>query len=502
MDNIKSLYKNERKCIIINIINYHTRYYMNELQNELQETADFFYVSDKEAKDISLKLTEHVQNKLYYNPKPLKVNCGVKINLDYSTKNMRQSFFKDCSFDGVNYNDTGLAGSLFIDSRFYESNFDNTNFQSCDFRNCHFRNINKGFNYTRFSKSIFTDSTFEKCIFNGVLLNDTIFTNCIISNCDWIPVSVENTIFKNTLLQNVKFRKMNFEFSTFDNIKLDYVKLPFPTIPYIYNGLTYLVSTSDNVRITSAKKKEGLSIDEYLEQLDNLCIFYKYTHNYFPLTNILICQKKYKEAFSSIINGVEMSIELRRFRMLRNYCKQLKYICGITMHERQNLYNHILNKIGHMDFQNFEYANLNNYLPEVRQILLDDLNSEKIEVSLSTNIQSDNIDQLSILLNIIEELLHGICEYSMELRHNSPWDIFLTIFSDKNNISLIISSFSMVFGAIQTSLTVRNVISEKKQNRYEQIEKCRNKIASSNITVNLTINNQGNIQINNQINSL
>lgn len=328
-------------------------------------------------------------------------------------------------------------------------------------------------------------------------MNDTIFTDCSITNCSWTPVSIENSVFKNTLLENVKFKSMNFEFSTFDNIRLDNVKLPFPTIPYIYNGLTYLVSTSDNIRITSAKKKEGLTVGEYLEQLDNLCAFYKYTHNYFPLTNILICQKKYKEAFASVINGIDVSIELRRFRMLRNYCKQLKYINGITMHERQSLYNYILNKIGRMNFQKFEYANLNNYLPEFRQILLDDLSEEKIELSLSTNVQSEDIEKLSILLEVIENLLHGKCEYSIELRHNSPWEVFLTIFSDPNNISLIISAFSLVFTAIQTAIAIRQAIPSKSKAQNNEIEKCKNVLKSADITVNLTINNQGNIQINN-----
>lgn len=377
---------------------------MNELKKILQETEEFFFIDDEEVQKLSLQLTEHMNNKLYFNPTPLKVNKGVKINGDFSTKNLRQSFFHECTFDGVNYQDSGLAGSLFVNSKFYESNLTNTNFQSCDFRNCKFENISEGLKYTRFSKSIFTNSSFNKCVFNGTLMNDTVFTDCIFTNCSWVPVAIENTIFKNTILQNVKFKSMNFEFSTFDNIQLDNVKLPFPTIPYIYNGLNYLVSTSDNVRITSAKKKEGLTINEYIEQLENLCAFYKYTHNYFPLTNILICKKLYKEAFASVINGISISIELRRFRMLRNYCKQLKYINGITMHERQTLYSFILDRISGMNFQKFEYANLNTYLPEVRQILLDDLNKEKLEISLTTNIEETDTKKIAIMLEVIEKL--------------------------------------------------------------------------------------------------
>lgn len=478
---------------------------MSELEKIIKETESFFYVDDAEAIKLSQELSEHVKNKLYFNPTPLKVNDGTKINGDFSTKNLRQSFFNNCDFEGANYSDAGLAGSLFANSHFNECNFMNTNFQSCDFRECKFVNIKAGLKYTRFSKSIFTDTIFTDCVFKGTLMNDTIFTNCSFVNCRWTPVSVENSIFKNTLLQGVKFKSMNFEFSTFDGVKLDDVKLPFPTIPYIFNGLNYLVTTSDNIRITSAKRKEGITIDEYMENIDRLSEFYKYTHNYFPLTNILICKSMLKEAFSSVLNGINLSIELRRFRMLKNYCKQLKYIDGITMHDRQSLYRYILNKISRMNFQDFENNNLNNYLPEVRQLLLDDLKDQKIEVSLSTNIDSSDTYKISVMINVIEHLLEGKCNYSIELRHNSPWDIFIPIFTDPNTILLIINVISLVFSATQTTIAIRQSLKSKndKSVDFETIEACKSKLKDCNIIIeNLTINNNGNIQINNITNSL
>ena len=476
---------------------------MDNLEKIIKETESFFYVDDVEIKKLSEELSEHMTNKLYFNPTPLRVNEGVIISEDYSTKNLRQSFFNNCIFDGANYSNAGLAGSLFGKSQFYECAFLNTNFQACDFRNCKFENINNGLEYTRFSKSIFTNTIFKDCTFNGAVMNDTIFSDCSFLDCKWIPVSVENAIFKDTLLQNVKFKSMNFEFSTFENIKLDNVKLPFPTIPYIFNGLNYLTTTSDNIRITSAKKKEGISIDEYMENLDNLSKFYKYTHNYFPLTNILISKKLFMEAFSSIINGINLSIELRRFRMLKNYCRQLKYIVGITIHDRQSLYKYILNKISQMDFQDFDYNNLNNYLPEIRNLLLDDLSEQKIEISLSTNIESNDTEKISVLLTIIEELLGTRCNYSIELRHNSPWDIFIPIFTDPNNISLIINIVIMVFSATQTQIAINQSKNGKKDVPVDnkKLENCKSKLKEHNIIImNLTINNSGNIQINNTTN--
>lgn len=472
---------------------------MNNLELIIKDTEEFFYVDEKEAITLSAELTEHMRNKLYFNPTPLKVNNGVKINGNYETKNLRQSFFKQCEFENVNYYDAGLAGSLFVESIFMESNFTNTNFQSCDFRTCDFNGIKTGLNYTRFSKSIFSDTTFNDCIFNGVLMNDTIFDNCTFTNCEWIPVSIENAVFKNTTLDNLIFKSMNFEFSTFDGIVLNNVKLPFPTIPYIFNGLNYLVKTTDNVRITSAKYKDGITVEQYLENLDKLRKFYTYTHNYFPLTNILICKNMHDEAFASTLNGINLSIELRRFRMLKNYCKQLSYINNITMHDRQSLYRYILDKISKVDLMDFEYSNLKNYLPEVRQILLDDFREQKLEISLSSNIETDDAKKIPILINIIDDILKDKCEYSIEMRHNSPWDFFVQVFTDPNNISLILNAITLVFTAVQTKIALNQIQKESKDKsiKHDEIEKYRTVLIENNIVItNLTINNNGNIHVN------
>ena len=473
---------------------------MENLEKILKETEGFFYVDDEKITKLAEELTEHMNNKLYFNPTPLKVNKGTIISGDYATKNLRQSFFYDCKFKDANYADASLAGSLFSNTYFDKGNYLNTNFQSCDFRKCNFENIITGLDYTRFSKSVFVGSDFRNCKFKGVLMNDVIFTDCNFIDCQWVPIAIENTVFKNTVLQKVKFKSMNFEFSTFDNIKLDRVTLPFPTIPYIFNGLNYLKNTSDIVRITSAKSQNGISIDEYFQILDNLEKFYKFTNNYFPLTNILISKDMHKEAFASVINGINLSIELRRFRMLRNYCKQLNYIENISTHDRQSLYRHILNKVYDMHFQAFEYENLNNYLPEIRQLLLDNMEGQRLEISLLTNISSEETDKLSFLINIIEHLLTTKCNYSIELRHNSPWEVFIRLFTDPDTISNIINLISLVFSAIQLKIMLDQHLESKQTKNLEtkQIKEYQKALSEKNIVINnLIINNNGNIQINN-----
>ena len=48
--------------------------YMENLEKILKETEGFFYVDDEKITKLAEELTEHMNNKLYFNPTPLKVN--------------------------------------------------------------------------------------------------------------------------------------------------------------------------------------------------------------------------------------------------------------------------------------------------------------------------------------------------------------------------------------------------------------------------------------------
>ena len=117
---------------------------------------------------------------------------------------------------------------------------------------------------------------------------------------------------------------------------------------------------------------------------------------------------------------------------------------------------------------------------------------------MSTNIDSSNIENLSVLVNVIELLLDGKCDYSIELRHNSPWDIFIPIFADPNSISFLISTISLVFSAIQTKIAVEQSLRDKNDQTidYQTIKICKSKLKNNNIVIiNLTINNNGDIMV-------
>lgn len=467
---------------------------MNEL-NSITNTGRI--IDEKELEIITARLSANMKNKFFFNQEPYKAYDSVRINENYEGKNLRQSYFKDCLFDGANLRRTGLAGSVFFGCDFKPCLFIDTNLQSCDFRSCCFESLE--LEYTRMNKSSFYDTVFRNCVFSSVSMNDAIFEKCKFINCTW-TLSIENTVFKNTLLDTVIFKEMNFEFATFENIKSNNVKFPFPTIPFIYNGLTYVSTTSDNIRITSAQNKDGLTAKEYLYYIEDLKDFYTATQNYFPLVNIFISQKEYKKAFSSLILGLKLSIQIRAFRMLKYYCKQLKYINNVSAHQRQELYYFILNEISKCDLKEFEKNALNLYLPEVKDLLYYQGQDKRLQILLDTNIEDNDYDKISILMFSLDSFLKNKCTYSLELRHNSPFQGLLDILTDAEKIDIILKGLAIIssitFGTIHA---IQNRKARLSKNDEKICSKARDELEKSDISiVNVYVINNGNIYINSQ----
>ena len=450
-------------------------------------------IDNDEFFNATQRLSANVQKKHFYTAEYNKLHKGVTISESYRTRNLRQRFYYDCKFNYADFHQSSLAGSLFNQCSFTKIDFFDTNLQSCDFRTCRFSNIT--FKSTRFNKSTFSDVKFENCIFETVSFNDAIFDECQFINCEWVPIVVENVIFRRTLLDTVKIRKMNFEYSTFDNVKLNNIKLPFQTIPYIYNGLTYLSSTQDNVCVTSALNPAGISIEEYLLNIPDMITYYHNICEYFPLTNIYIMQKNYEAALQSVYCGLGLAIELRRFRMIKYFCKELDFIPSITLKDRQSLYTYILNQLSKQDFASFETDSLNMYLPEVKRLLIDDYSNNKIQVMFETNIPKENFPLVRSLISSLDEALKDKCSYSIEMRHNSPWSFLLNIITNPNAISEILSIISIVLGLAQLHTNSKKGIdlSTKLNNNYVNVNK--QKRNQKIVFKNVTIINQGTIYI-------
>ena len=102
-----------------------------------------------------------------------------------------------------------------------------------------------------------------------------------------MEAGIREVLIITTPRDNVTFKNLNLEYTQFINVKINDTALPFPTIPFIINGINYLMHTKDKVFVKSAKA-DKITKDEYLNILPHLKIYYEKTHNYFPLANIYI----------------------------------------------------------------------------------------------------------------------------------------------------------------------------------------------------------------------
>ena len=457
------------------------------------------YIDNEKLLQASNSLSKHMKNKFFFNPEPYFIYKGVLFHESYRTKNLRQLFFDNCIFEGADYYQAGLAGSTFVQCTFKPCDFNDTNFQSCDYRKCAFDDID--FFYTRFNKSTFSGVIFRNCHFVSVSFNDVVFDKCKFIDCTWHPISIENAIFRNTLLENIEIKNMNFEFVTFDNIHINNVKLPFPTIPFIFNGLTYIAKTKDKVRITSAEKPEGLSAKQYLENIPNLITFYQGTFNYFPLVNIYIMLKKYEDALKSIYLGVDISIRVRKFRMLRFFCRQLDYIDNVGRKERKELYDFILMRLSQEKFNAVENDSLNMYLSEVRQLLISENQQKSVQLILQTNILNNEFSKLSTFLSVLDKVLDKHCTYTVQLRHDSPFLAFVDFITNAENINMILDGVMIVLGFLQLGQGIKERKAKsktKKESSLPEVTSLNETLINNDIKIeNLTIINNGKITIKN-----
>ena len=451
-------------------------------------------ISDDELNELKDKLSSHMKNKLFFNSEPYKVHKQVNIYENYEGKNVRQSYYNNCIFDGANLSGTGLSGSMFRDCTFKPCVYTNTNFQSCDFRNCIF--IGVVLDYTRMNKSSFYRVRFINCNFNSSSINDAIFDECDFANCYW-NVSIENTLFKNTLFDSVKFKNMNFEFAEFDNIKTNNIKFPFPTIPFIFNGVKYIMNTNDNVRITSAKTPEGLTKNEYCQLLADLSKFYEKTFNFFPLVNILIAQGENEKAYKAVFTGVRRAIKIRAYRQIKYFCKQIRYIENVSAHQRQDLYKMILQETANniVPMEAFERRAFEQYLPEIKDLLSCSNNDKKIQMIFYTNIQENDYERIAVLMSAFDSFLKGKCYYTLSFRHNSPFDVIFDAFANPDIAQMIVEGLvaiaSIGFGYITCKMSSKD---QKIVNEGSKILKENNIVVNNYIIIN-----GGNVQISEEL---
>ena len=361
----------------------------------------------------------------------------------------------------MNFTEAGFPSSIFMDCKFINCKFEYSNFQFCDFRNCSFEYIKpENINCIIFTKSLFTNNIFKNIIFKSANFCDCVITNSIFNSCKFISVATTQTIFQGVTFKNLKFRSQNFDYAIFNEIKMINSVLPFPTIPFIFNGIKYLQETEDNVLITSYdnenQKMTRITKEKYLSLLDDLEIYYLKVKWYFPLANIYIARNKFELGMEAILQGIQQAVIVKNFRILTFYCFLITNCEYYNYNDRKKIYYYLVNTISKVELSYIDTNNLNFYINDIKNILLNESSSPCLNISLKTNIQADDYLRLSIFLKSLDELARQFSNsdlrYSITLRHNSPYDIALMI--NALNIDTIILYLMGIYSMIKVSAKI------------------------------------------------
>lgn len=432
-------------------------------------------ISDYDFKRAQKNLMKNMKQKSFYREEQFVLYENETISSNFSGENLRRSYYIDSVIRKADLTNVGFSGSIFISTDFYDCTINNTKLDFCEFDNCNFVNsTDNELLYLNFFESVICNSQFKNLDMHAANFTNAIFENVLFKDCTWKSLCLEGTVFKNTIFDNVKLQKLNFEFSFFDNVKMNNVRLPFPTIPYIFNGLKYLMNTQDSIRISSAASESGsISVEEYLNNIDDLIIFYTKTQNYFPLANILISQAKYDYAYAAILSGIKFSMmHIRNFRLVYYYSKLLQITEQFTHTQRANIYDIIIKHSNLPNWRPLDYYNFNCYINKIRNTLLNEVQDDFFVVTLNTNILCTEYSKISCLYQTLENIIRIVEEeqkkkitHYIEIRHNSPHEFFVKAFSDPAVLSLLLDAISLVCMGIGK---LSNLHQEKKTEKLEK----------------------------------
>lgn len=401
---------------------------------------------------IQDKLSSHVSNKYIYRKDSVRTYSKVDFDneTDWSSKNMRRIHFSDCNFANVNFQSTGFTGSIFYDCNFQlNCNLRNTIFDECLFINCDFFGLS--FQSTSFCRSEFHNSKIGNCVMSRCFLTESKIYDTIIEDTIFDDIIWESAILKNSNFNNVNLKNLNMEFVYIDGAKFENTAIPFSSIPFIFGGLKYISDNRDTAKIQTINPDYPLGWmngEEYERLLPDLCTFYRESLSYFPLCNILFSFDMIDEGIDCLIEGLKFWYKCQNFKMLFYLC-DLANLYNFNINRRKRIFSQIekLNAQIQLSDNLWLTNKWNTYLNKVRGTLLNSENMPHITLAIATIINNNDYLALCAFIETFEKyFLSSDFYFSVEIRHNSPFDLLYTIFSDPSILFELVVGIATIVG--------------------------------------------------------
>ena len=432
-------------------------------------TSTFSNAEITQGKQLLIKHAGHVANNNMVFQKSYKANYSD----NYSFLSLKRSRLLDCVCDHANFTATAFSGSTFQETVFRNCNFKNASVDFCLFYKCclEAENEEKGI----INANLGNSNIIESQIINLSILQSTV-SNVLFENTMFHKAKIEYSAFENSVFKNCRFEKMelrnlNLEYVEFINPSFDDIVLPYAQIPYIFGILLYMRDNNGSLWISSTSNTK-ISVDEYFALLPSMIPYYLSEQEYFPAANIYIALNEYEKAFEMIMNGMKKAGYEKDFRMLKYFCK-LAITNGWCNREKiKQLYSFVYNINNFEPMIEYERHNYYMHLGEFRKILIfhnDTLPT--LHVHLHTNILSHEAEKVSFLLHTLDQILDTVKNddiiSSIELHHESPYELILIVIGAFSVLQTVAKGFSIIFEPVKD---IQEIIINQQQIKLNQQE--------------------------------
>ncbi len=384
--------------------------------------------SKEQMKEAIKNLEKNLPDQDVQNGSIFQIASGAEISKDYSRKSLKRINANHCRFNKSIFRAVAAVGSRFSNIYFQECDFSASNFQYCYFDNVNFAN-NSFASGANFSHSVFIECNFDKIDIKECTFFDCQFQGCSFKSSNINSITLENSMFYNCTIEKMNLAHLNLEYTQIAEISMKEVTLPPYQIAYVIGGPSYLFTTDDSIFVYT--DKGDIEAIKYKRWIDDLIIYYHSQHDFFPLANIMIGLSEYEEALTCIKQGIAEAFDYFDFRMVKHYCK-LAISCKYFSHTQLKFLYDLITELSYK--KELGVKELHSYfinIGEIRELLLNTAgNKERAEFIIKTSIDKDDLESVNELYNRINYILKECCSEehidSIELRHNSPYELLIT----------------------------------------------------------------------------
>lgn len=391
--------------------------------------------------NIALRnLEENLSDQDVQNGSLFQIVSGADICNDYSRKSLKRINANNCRFNGAIFRAVAAVGARFSNVQFAQCDFSASNFQYCYFDNVHFNDGSFA------SGANFSHSIFIECHINQVNIKECTFFDCQFQNCTFFKSSInsitlENSTFCYCIINSIDLAHLNLEFTQIAGLTMDQVILPPYQLAYVIGAPSYLLSTDENILIYT--DKDNLTVRKYNDLWDDLIKYYYSQNEFFPVANILIGKSKFNEALEIIQRGIREAFDYFDFRMVKHYCK-LAISCNAFSHSDLKFLYELITNLSYT--KSLGTKELHSYLiniGEIRELLLNSSEEkQRVEFIIKTDIEKDDLAGINELYNKVNCVINDCCSKehidSIELRHNSPYQLLITCIDTMPSILTLI----------------------------------------------------------------